>query len=71
VKKRPNNATVVEACTQRVRALGSYVDGSVTIAINARKHGHPDVVAIYGPQTHAPRWRVCGRSSWPSGGSRP
>ena len=48
MKKRPNNATVVEACTQRVRALGSYVDGSVTIAINGRKHAHAEVVAIYG-----------------------
>ena len=47
MKKRPTNATVVEACTQRVRALGSYVDESVTIAINGRTRAHGDVVAIY------------------------
>jgi len=47
VKKRPNNATVVEACTQRIRALGGYVERNATIAINGRKHAHGDVVAIY------------------------
>jgi hypothetical protein len=43
----PNNATVVEACTRRIRALGAYVDGRTTIGIDGRKHAHADVVDVY------------------------
>jgi hypothetical protein len=44
---RPNNATVVDACTQRLRALTSYVDGKATIAINGRKLALEEVLAIF------------------------
>jgi hypothetical protein len=44
---RPNNATVVDACTQRLRALASYVDGKATIAINGRKLALAEVRAIF------------------------
>jgi hypothetical protein len=44
---RPNNATVVDACTRRLRALAGYVDTNTTIAINGRKLGLADVLAIY------------------------
>src|ERR1700733_278292 len=47
VATKPNNATIVETCTRRLRSLAGYVDGGVTIAINGRKHAHGDVVAIY------------------------
>jgi hypothetical protein len=43
----PNNATVVETCTRRIRAMGSYVDRKSVVAINGRKHGHAEVVAVY------------------------
>jgi hypothetical protein len=43
----PNNATVVETCTRRIRALGTYVDGRASIGINGRKHAHAEVVAVY------------------------
>ena len=45
--RRPNNATVVEACARRIRSLDSYVDGGAQIAINGRKYAHADVRAIY------------------------
>jgi hypothetical protein len=43
----PNNATVVETCTRRIRALGTYVDRKTVVAINGRKHAHAEVVAVY------------------------
>jgi hypothetical protein len=43
----PNNATVVETCTRRIRALGTYVDGRHAIGINGRKHAHAEVVSVY------------------------
>jgi hypothetical protein len=43
----PNNATVVETCTRRIRALGAYVDRKTVVAINGRKHAHAEVVAVY------------------------
>jgi hypothetical protein len=43
----PNNATVVETCTRRIRALSTYVDGRTTLGINGRKHAHAEVVAVY------------------------
>ena len=44
---RPNNTTVIDACSRRLRALASYVDGATTIAINGRKLTAAEVVAIY------------------------
>ena len=43
----PNNATVVETCTRRIRALGAYVDARATLGINGRKHAQSEVVAVY------------------------
>ena len=43
----PNNATVVETCTRRIRAMGAYVDRRANIGINGRKHAHAQVVAVY------------------------
>jgi hypothetical protein len=43
----PNNATVVEICTRRIRALGTYVDRARIVAVNGRKHTHAEVVAVY------------------------
>jgi hypothetical protein len=43
----PNNATVVEICTRRIRALGTYVDRKSVVAINGRKHAHAEVTAVY------------------------
>jgi hypothetical protein len=43
----PNNATVVETCTRRIRALGTYVDRKSVVAINGRKHAHAEVTAVY------------------------
>jgi hypothetical protein len=43
----PNNATVVETCTRRIRALGAYVDTRATVGIDGRKHAHAEVVAVY------------------------
>jgi hypothetical protein len=43
----PNNATVVETCTRRIRALGTYVDPRTAIGVNGRKHAHAEVVAVY------------------------
>src|ERR1700733_8925557 len=43
----PNNATVVEACTRRIRALGTYVDRRASIGVNGRKLAHGDVVGVY------------------------
>jgi hypothetical protein len=43
----PNNAAVVETCTRRIRALGTYVDRKSVVAINGRKHAHAEVVAVY------------------------
>jgi hypothetical protein len=43
----PNNATVVETCTRRIRALETYVDRVSVVGINGRKHAHGDVVAVY------------------------
>ena len=43
----PNNATVVETCARRIRALGTYVDRKSVVAINGRKHAHAEVVAVY------------------------
>ena len=42
-----NNATVVDACTKRLNALKSYVDGKAQIAINGTVHKPAAVVAIY------------------------
>jgi hypothetical protein len=47
VATKPNNATIVAACTQRIRSLAGYVEADAQIAINGRKHAHADVVAIY------------------------
>jgi hypothetical protein len=43
----PNNATVVETCTRRIRAMGAYVDRGATMGINGRKHAHAQVVTVY------------------------
>jgi hypothetical protein len=43
----PNNRAVVETCTRRIRALGTYVDRKSVVAINGRKHAHAEVVAVY------------------------
>ena len=43
----PNNATVVETCARRIRALGTYVDRKSVVAINGRKHAHAEIVAVY------------------------
>ena len=47
MSKRPSSATIVAACTQRIRSLGSYVDGGAQIGVNGRKLAHADVVAVY------------------------
>ena len=44
---KPNNATIVETCTRRVRSLGSYVGSGAKIAVNGRKLTREDVVATY------------------------
>ncbi len=44
---RPNNAVVVDACTRRLNALESYVDGKVVIGINGKHLTLSDVIAIY------------------------
>ena len=43
----PNNATVVETCTRRIRAMGAYVDRGANIGINGHKHAHAQVVGVY------------------------
>jgi hypothetical protein len=43
----PNNATVVESCTRRIRALRTHVERKSVVAINGRKHAHAEVVAVY------------------------
>jgi hypothetical protein len=43
----PNNATVVEICTRRIRALETYVDRKSVVAVNGRKHAHAEMVAVY------------------------
>jgi hypothetical protein len=43
----PNNATVVEACTRRIRAWGTYIDRRASIGVNGRKLAHGDVVGVY------------------------
>ena len=40
VATKPNNATIVAACTQRIRSLAGYVEADAKIAINGRKHAH-------------------------------
>jgi hypothetical protein len=46
-KNKPNNAVVIDKCTQRLTALKHYVDKKAQIPIDGEQHKLLEVVAIY------------------------
>src|SRR5580704_3822328 len=46
-KNQPNNAVVIDTCTQRLNALKAYVHPKAEIAINGVVHKTADVIKIY------------------------
>jgi hypothetical protein len=47
MKSAPNNATVIDKCTQRLNALKKYVKSNAEIPIGGETHNLADMIKIY------------------------